>query len=55
MKTLPKKTYQGRAMESGDTEKKHRVNHHCNAKKMAYNREEVLWAWLLVVLPTTIF
>ena len=31
---------------------------HCHArihKKMAYNREEVQWAWLLVVFSLTIF
>ena len=48
VKTLPTKTYQVWAMESEDTAAlDYRVYMH--KIKMAYGREEVEWAWLLIV------
>ena len=56
MKTLPTKTYQVWAMESEDTDSvnavtltSHALEYYWHKIKMAYGREEVEWAWLLVV------
>ena len=63
MKTLPKKTYQVWAMESRDTATD-TVTQLCTNSicaeyvhkiKMAYNRKEVQWAWLLVVFYNDFF